>query len=148
MAVVGWATVVSAPYADPQEKGPEAVRGRPESHRRDAAAGDVKRRSKQIEFSASSPSCGQGRLTSVSPVTAPQWNKLLKLAGAADSAFRFLGELAGPIFRRAPTRYRRRFPRRIAARPTAFKNLPGPPERGLDLHLPLLGLRPFLSFRQ
>lgn len=79
-AVVGWATVVSAPYADPKKKDPtlfvvdlKASRRLP----RPVTLAQIKADKTFAEL----PIVRQGRL-SVSPVTAPQWSKLLKLAGA------------------------------------------------------------------
>lgn len=81
-AVVGWATVVSAPYADPKKKDPKLVVIDLKAHRRmpqPVTLAQIKADRTLSEL----PIVRQGRL-SVSPVTAPQWSKLLKLAGAAD----------------------------------------------------------------
>jgi predicted RNA-binding protein with PUA-like domain len=81
-AVVGWATVVSAPYADPKKKDPKLFVIDLKAHRRmpqPVTLAQIKADRTLSEL----PIVRQGRL-SVSPVTAPQWSKLLKLAGAAD----------------------------------------------------------------
>ena len=80
-AVVGWATVVSAPYADPKKKDPKLIVIDLKAHRRmpqQVTLAQIKADKTLSEL----PIVRQGRL-SVSPVTAPQWSKLLKLAGAA-----------------------------------------------------------------
>ena len=80
-AVVGWATVVSAPYADPKKKDPKLFVIDLKAHRRlpqQVTLAQIKADKTLSEL----PIVRQGRL-SVSPVTAPQWSKLLKLAGAA-----------------------------------------------------------------
>ena len=81
-AVVGWATVVSAPYADPKKKDPKLFVIDLKAHRRmpqPVTLAQIKADQTLSEL----PIVRQGRL-SVSPVTAPQWSRLLKLAGAAD----------------------------------------------------------------
>jgi predicted RNA-binding protein with PUA-like domain len=81
-AVVGWATVVSAPYADPKKKDPKLIVIDLRAHRRlpqPVTLAQIKADTTLSEL----PIVRQGRL-SVSPVTAPQWSKLLKLAAAAD----------------------------------------------------------------
>jgi predicted RNA-binding protein with PUA-like domain len=81
-AVVGWATVVSAPYADPKKKDPRLFVIDLKAHRRmpqPVTLAQIKADRTLSEL----PIVRQGRL-SVSPVTAPQWSKLLKLAGATD----------------------------------------------------------------
>lgn len=81
-AVVGWATVVSAPYADPKKKDPKLIVIDLRAHRRlpqPVTLTQIKADKTLSEL----PIVRQGRL-SVSPVTAPQWSKLLKLAAAAD----------------------------------------------------------------
>ena len=81
-AVVGWATVVSAPYADPKKKDPKLFVIDLRAHRRmpqPVTLAQIKANRTLSEL----PIVRQGRL-SVSPVTALQWSKLLKLAGAAD----------------------------------------------------------------
>lgn len=81
-AVVGWATVVSAPYADPKKKDPKLIVIDLRAHRRlplPVTLAQIKADNTLSEL----PIVRQGRL-SVSPVTAPQWSRLLKLAAAAD----------------------------------------------------------------
>jgi len=81
-AVVGWATVVSAPYADPKKKDPKLIVIDLRAHRRlpqPVTLAQIKADKTLSEL----PIVRQGRL-SVSPVTAPQWSRLLKLAAAAD----------------------------------------------------------------
>ena len=81
-AVVGWATVVSAPYADPKKKDPKLIVIDLKAQRRlpqPVTLAQIKADKTLSEL----PIVRQGRL-SVSPVTAPQWSKLLKLAAAAD----------------------------------------------------------------
>jgi predicted RNA-binding protein with PUA-like domain len=81
-AVVGWATVVSAPYADPKKKDPKLIVIDLRAHRRlpqPVTLAQIKADTTLSEL----PIVRQGRL-SVSPVTAPQWSTLLKLAAAAD----------------------------------------------------------------
>ena len=81
-AVVGWATVVSAPYADPKKKDPKLIVIDLRAHRRlpqPVTLAQIKADTTLSEL----PIVRQGRL-SVSPVTAPQWSRLLKLAAAAD----------------------------------------------------------------
>lgn len=79
-AVVGWATVVSAPYADPQAGNPNLTVIDLKAHRRLPQAVTLAQIKADTAF-ADLPIVRQGRL-SVSPVTAPQWKRLLKLAGA------------------------------------------------------------------
>jgi predicted RNA-binding protein with PUA-like domain len=79
-AVVGWATVVSAPYADPKKKDPKLVVIDLKATRRLPQAVTLAQIKADKSF-ADLPIVRQGRL-SVSPVTAPQWTRLLKLAGA------------------------------------------------------------------
>jgi len=81
-AVVGWATVVSAPYADPKQKDPKLMVIDLKAHRRLPRAVTLAEIKADKTF-ADLPIVRQGRL-SVSPVTAPQWTRLLTLAGAAD----------------------------------------------------------------
>ncbi|MGE5801327.1 MAG: EVE domain-containing protein [Gemmatimonadota bacterium] len=79
-AVVGWATVVSAPYADPKKKDPKLFVIDLRGHRRlpqPVTLAQIKADKTLSEL----PIVRQGRL-SVSPVTAPQWSRLLQLAGA------------------------------------------------------------------
>jgi predicted RNA-binding protein with PUA-like domain len=78
-AVVGWATVVSAPYADPK-KGDQFTVIDLKAHRRLPQPVTLAQIKSDQTF-ADLPIVRQGRL-SVSPVTAPQWKRLLKLAGA------------------------------------------------------------------
>ena len=81
-AVVGWATVVSAPYAAPKKKDPRLFVIDLKAHRRlprPVTLAEIKADTTFTDL----PIVRQGRL-SVSPVTAPQWKKLLKLAGADD----------------------------------------------------------------
>jgi len=81
-AVVGWATVVSAPYADPKKKDPKLIVIDLKAQRRlpqPVTLAQIKADKTLSEL----PIVRQGRL-SVSPVTAPQWSRLLKLAAAAD----------------------------------------------------------------
>lgn len=79
-AVVGWATVVSAPYADPKKKDPKLFVVDLKASRRLPRPVTLAQIKADRTF-ADLPIVRQGRL-SVSPVTAPQWSKLLKLAGA------------------------------------------------------------------
>jgi predicted RNA-binding protein with PUA-like domain len=81
-AVVGWATVVSAPYADPKQKDERLVVIDLKAHRRLPQAVTLAQIKADRTF-ADLPIVRQGRL-SVSPVTAPQWKKILQLAGAND----------------------------------------------------------------
>jgi predicted RNA-binding protein with PUA-like domain len=81
-AVVGWATVVSAPYADPKKKDPKLFVIDLKAHRRMPRPVTLAQ-IKADRILGELPIVRQGRL-SVSPVTAPQWSKLLRLAGAAD----------------------------------------------------------------
>lgn len=81
-AVVGWATVVSAPYADPKKKDPRLFVIDLKAHRRMPQAVTLAQ-IKTDRTLSELPIVRQGRL-SVSPVTAPQWSRLLKLAKAAD----------------------------------------------------------------
>ena len=80
-AVIGWATVVSAPYADPKKKDARLFVIDLKAHRRmpkPVTLAQIKADKTLSEL----PIVRQGRL-SVSPVTAPQWSKLRQLAGAA-----------------------------------------------------------------
>jgi predicted RNA-binding protein with PUA-like domain len=80
-AVVGWATVVSAPYADPKKKGSTLFVIDLKAHRRlpqPVTLAQIKADRTFVDL----PIVRQGRL-SVSPVTAPQWSRLLKLARAS-----------------------------------------------------------------
>ena len=79
-AVIGWATVVSAPYADPKENDPSLTVIDLRAHRRLPQSVTLAQIKTDKAF-ADLPIVRQGRL-SVSPVTAPQWKRLLKLAGA------------------------------------------------------------------
>lgn len=81
-AVVGWATVVSAPYADPKKKDPKLIVIDLKAHRRLPQRVTLAQIKADNTF-ADLPIVKQGRL-SVSPVTAPQWKRLVKLAGADD----------------------------------------------------------------
>ena len=78
-AVVGWATVVSAPYADPKKKDPKLFVVELKASRRLPRPVTLAQIKADKTF-AELPIVRQGRL-SVSPVTALQWSKLLKLAG-------------------------------------------------------------------
>lgn len=79
-AVVGWATVVSAPYPDPKQQDPNLTVIDLKPHRRLPQPVTLAQIKADKTF-ADLPIVRQGRL-SVSPVTAPQWTRLLKLAGA------------------------------------------------------------------
>jgi predicted RNA-binding protein with PUA-like domain len=79
-AVVGWATVISAPYPDP--KHPKLVAIDLKAHRRLPRPVTLAQIKADKTF-ADLPIVRQGRL-SVSPVTAPQWKRVLQLAGAND----------------------------------------------------------------
>jgi len=81
-AVVGWASVVSAPYADPKQKDARLVVIDLKAHRRLPQVVTLAQIKADRTF-ADLPIVRQGRL-SVSPVTAPQWKKILQLAGADD----------------------------------------------------------------
>lgn len=81
-AVVGWATVVSAPYADPKKKDPKLIVIDLKAQRRLPRPVTLAQIKADKTFT-DLPIVRQGRL-SVSPVTPPQWTKLLKLAGAAE----------------------------------------------------------------
>jgi predicted RNA-binding protein with PUA-like domain len=83
-AVVGWATVVSTPYADPKQKDPNLTVIDLSAHRRLPQSVTLAQIKSDKAF-ADLPIVRQGRL-SVSPVTAPQWKRLLTLAGAEASA--------------------------------------------------------------
>ena len=79
-AVVGLAKATSEPYPDPKKKDPKLVVIELEAQRslpRPVTLADIK----SDKTFADLPIVRQGRL-SVSPVTASQWNRLLKLAGA------------------------------------------------------------------
>jgi predicted RNA-binding protein with PUA-like domain len=79
-AVVGWATVISAPYADPKKKDPRLVVIDLKAHRRLPQPVTLAQIKSDKTFT-DLPIVRQGRL-SVSPVTAAQWSRLLKLSGA------------------------------------------------------------------
>jgi len=81
-AVVGWATVVSAPYPDPKKQDEKLVVIDLKAHRRLPQAVTLAQIKADKTF-ADLPIVRQGRL-SVSPVTAPQWKKILQLSGADD----------------------------------------------------------------
>jgi len=81
-AVVGWATVVSAPYPDPKQKDEKLVVIDLKAHRRLPQAVTLAQIKSDKTF-VDLPIVRQGRL-SVSPVTAPQWKRVLQLSGAAD----------------------------------------------------------------
>jgi len=81
-AVVGWATVVSAPYADPKQNDPKLIVIDLKAHRRLPLPVTLAQIKSDKTF-ADLPIVRQGRL-SVSPVTAPQWKRVLHLAGAKD----------------------------------------------------------------
>ena len=81
-AVVGWATVVSAPYPDPKQDDPKAFVIDLKAHRplpKPVTLAQIKADKTFVDL----PIVRQGRL-SVSPVTAPQWKKILQLGGASD----------------------------------------------------------------
>jgi predicted RNA-binding protein with PUA-like domain len=79
-AVIGWATVVSAPYADPKGNDPNLAVIDLKAHRRLPQSVTLAQIKSDKTF-ADLPIVRQGRL-SVSPVSAPQWKRILKLAGA------------------------------------------------------------------
>lgn len=79
-AVVGWATVVSAPYPDPKTQGLVVVDLK--AHRRLPKPVTLAQIKADKTF-ADLPIVKQGRL-SVSPVTAPQWKRVLQLSGTED----------------------------------------------------------------
>jgi len=81
-AVVGLATVVSAPYADPKTKDAKLVVIDLKASRRLPRAVTLAQIKADRTF-ADLPIVKQGRL-SVSPVTAPQWKRVLQLGGADD----------------------------------------------------------------
>lgn len=81
-AVVGWATVVSAPYADPKKKDPKLFVIDLKAHRRLPRPVTLAQIKSDKTF-ADLPIVRQGRL-SVSPVTGLQWKRLVQLAGADD----------------------------------------------------------------
>jgi predicted RNA-binding protein with PUA-like domain len=81
-AVIGWATVVSSPYPDPKNKDEQLVVIDLKAHRRLPKPVTLAQIKADKTF-ADLPIVRQGRL-SVSPVTAPQWKKILQLAGADD----------------------------------------------------------------
>ena len=81
-AVVGWATVVSAPYADPKKNDPKLVVIDLKAHRRLPKPVTLSQIKADKTF-ADLPIVRQGRL-SVSPVTAPQWKRVMHLSGAED----------------------------------------------------------------
>ena len=81
-AVVGWATVVSSPYPDPKIKDPTLFVIDLKAHRRlpkPVTLAQIKADKTFVDL----PIVRQGRL-SVSPVTAPQWKRVLQLSGAGD----------------------------------------------------------------
>src|SRR5882762_3666716 len=84
-AVVGWATVVSAPYPDPKTKDEKLVVNDLKSHRRLPQAVTLSKIKSDKTF-VDLPIVRQGRL-SVSPVTAPQWKRVLQLQVLLASAF-------------------------------------------------------------
>lgn len=81
-AVVGLATVVSAPYADPKQKDAKLFVIDLKASRRLPRAVTLAQIKADKTF-ADLPIVKQGRL-SVSPVTAPQWKRVLQLGGADD----------------------------------------------------------------
>jgi predicted RNA-binding protein with PUA-like domain len=81
-AVVGWATVVSAPYTDPKAKDASLFAIDLKAHRRLPRAVTLAQIKADKTF-ADLPIVKQGRL-SVSPVTAPQWKKVMQLGGVDD----------------------------------------------------------------
>ena len=81
-AVVGWATVVSAPYPDPKKKDSNLFVIDLKAHRRLPTPVTLAQIKADKTF-ADLPIVRQGRL-SVSPVTAPQWKRVLQLSGADD----------------------------------------------------------------
>jgi len=81
-AVVGLATVVSAPYADPKKNDPKLFVIDLKASRRLPRAVTLAQIKADKTF-ADLPIVKQGRL-SVSPVTAPQWKRVLQLGGADD----------------------------------------------------------------
>ncbi len=76
------AVVVSAPYTDPKQKDAKLVVIDLRAHRRLPQAVTLAQIKADKTF-ADLPIVRQGRL-SVSPVTAPQWKRVLQLAGAED----------------------------------------------------------------
>ena len=81
-AVVGWATVVSAPYPDPKKDDPKLFVIDLKAHRRlpkPVTLAQIKADKAFVDL----PIVRQGRL-SVSPVTAPQWKRVMHLSGADD----------------------------------------------------------------
>ena len=81
-AVVGWATVVSAPYPDPKKKDERLVVIDLKAHRRLPQSVTLAQIKADKTF-ADLPIVRQGRL-SVSRVTAPQWKRVMHLGGADD----------------------------------------------------------------
>jgi predicted RNA-binding protein with PUA-like domain len=81
-AVVGWATVVSSPYPDPKLKDPKLFVIDLKAHRRLPQPVTLAQIKADKTF-ADLPIVRQGRL-SVSPVTAPQWKRVLQLSGVGD----------------------------------------------------------------
>ena len=81
-AVVGWATVVSAPYPDPKKGDEKLVVIDLKAHRRLPRPVTLAQIKADKTF-ADLPIVRQGRL-SVSPVTAPQWKRVLQLSGMDD----------------------------------------------------------------
>ncbi len=81
-AVVGLATVVSAPYADPKKQDARLFVIDLKASRRLPRAVTLAQIKADKTF-VDLPIVKQGRL-SVSPVTAPQWKRVLQLSGADD----------------------------------------------------------------
>ncbi|HEY7194654.1 MAG TPA: EVE domain-containing protein [Gemmatimonadales bacterium] len=79
-AVVGWAKVVSSPYPDPKQKDAKLFVVDLKAHRRLPQPVTLAQIKTDKTF-ADLPIVRQGRL-SVSPVTAPQWKRVMQLAGA------------------------------------------------------------------
>jgi predicted RNA-binding protein with PUA-like domain len=79
-AVVGWAQVVSSPYPDPKQKDAKLFVVDLKAHRRLPQPVTLAQIKTDKTF-ADLPIVRQGRL-SVSPVTAPQWKRVMQLAGA------------------------------------------------------------------
>jgi predicted RNA-binding protein with PUA-like domain len=80
-AVVGWATVVSAPYPDPKKNDPKLFAIDLKAHRPLPTPVTLAQIKADKTF-ADLPIVKQGRL-SVSPVTAPQWKRVLQLGGVS-----------------------------------------------------------------
>jgi predicted RNA-binding protein with PUA-like domain len=77
---VGWAKVVSSPYPDPKQKDAKLFVVDLKAHRRLPRPVTLAQIKTDKTF-ADLPIVRQGRL-SVSPVTAPQWKRVMQLAGA------------------------------------------------------------------